>query len=91
MAEERATQVGDIETKFGRHYTFINPNANLGPGTWRLSMPEEYTGGGGGGGVGGSVPDHDGVPPIVVDTRVDPAGGNVVIETSMDITKLDPR
>ena len=90
MAEERATQVGDIETKFGRHYTFVNPNANLGPGTWRLSMPEEYTGGGGGGGVE-SVPDHDGVPPIVVDTRVDPAGGNVVIETSMDITKLDPR
>ena len=83
MAEERATQVGDVETKFGRRYSFINPDPNLGPGTWRLSLPEEYTGDGGG---GSGIADIDGIPPIVADQR---ASGTT--EISMDITKLDPR
>jgi len=84
MAETRAPQPGDVETKFGRRYSLINPDPNLGPGTWRLSMPEEYTGGGSGGGSG--VADIDGIPPIVADQR---ASGTT--EISMDITQLDPR
>lgn len=83
-------EVGDIETKFGRHYTFTNPDPLLGPGTWRLSMPDEYPSSGGSG--GGAAYDHDGIPPIVIDSKADPAGsGMIIVETSMDITKLDDR
>ena len=72
--------VGDIETKFGRRYMFVNVNPALGPGTWRLSMPEDYPGIGGG---GGGVADIDGVLPIVADQK---ATGETTI--SLDITEL---
>lgn len=78
-------EVGDIETKFGRKYSFINPDPTLGPGTWRLSVPDEYPGGGGGSG-GGGIQDIDGVPPIVADQDLSGA-----TEISMDITKLTNR
>ncbi len=43
---------GDTRLKFGRNFTFINPDATVGPGTWRLSTIDEIAGGGtGGGGV----------------------------------------
>lgn len=73
--------VGDVESKFGRRYMFLNPNPALGPGTWRLSMPETYPPDGGGG-----IVDIDGELPIVVDT--DFTGATTV---SMDIEQLDDR
>ena len=73
--------VGDIETKFGRRYMFVNVNPALGPGTWRLSMPEDYPSDGGGG--GGSF-DIDGVLPIVANQK---SSGDTTI--SLDITELD--
>ncbi len=75
--------VGDVETKFGRRYMFVNVNPALGPGTWRLSMPEDYPGSGGGGGTGGFF-DIDGVLPIVADQQ---ASGETTI--SLDITELE--
>ncbi len=73
--------VGDVETKFGRRYMFVNVNPAQGPGTWRLSMPEDYSGINGG---GSGVVDIDGVLPIVADQK--PSGETTI---SMDITELD--
>lgn len=77
--------VGDVETKFGRKYMFLNPDPMQGPGAWRLSHPDEYPGGPGGPG-GGGIADIDGIPPIVASQDVTGA-----TEVSMDITKLDDR
>ena len=83
--------VGDVESKFGRRYMFVNVNPALGPGTWRLSMPDEYPGSGGSGGGTTVNLDFDGVDPIVVDTTPGVGGNPTVVKTSMDIGKLDPR
>ena len=44
--------LGDMKQIYGRFYTWINPDASLGPPTWRLSNPEmgdpNQPGGGGG-------------------------------------------
>jgi hypothetical protein len=73
---------GDTKTKFGRQFTFINPDATLGPGAWRLSVIDEIAASGGGGG-GGSLNDVDGVAPIVSTTV---AAGEVDI--SINISNL---
>ena len=44
--------VGDVEYKYGRVYVWVQPNAAEGPGTWRVSNPDEIAGPGGGGGGG---------------------------------------
>ena len=44
---------GDIETKYGRKYMFLNPDPAVGPGTWRLSAADGIPGSGGGGSSGG--------------------------------------
>ena len=54
--------VGDVEYKYSRVYAYVRPGAQ-GPGTWRLSNPDELAGGGGGG--GGTI--IASVEPIVVD------------------------
>ena len=77
-------EVGDVETKFGRKYMFLNPDPTLGPGAWRLSQPDGYPGSGTGG--GGGIQDIDGIAPIVADQDV---SGST--EISMDITKLNNR
>ena len=82
--------VGDLEEKFGRRYMFVNVNPALGPGTWRLSMPEDYPGSGGGGGGTANL-DFDGVDPIVVDTTPGVGSNPTIVKTSMDIGKLDSR
>jgi hypothetical protein len=78
--------VGDIETKFGRKYMFLNPDPLVGPGTWRLSAADGIPGSGGSGGGPGGIQDIDGVLPIVANQDVTGA-----TEISMDITKLDNR
>lgn len=83
--------VGDIEYKYGRVYIYTNPDANNGPGTWRPSNPDAIAGGGGGGTGGGMVYDFDGVPPIYVDQKPGVGGNPTVVETSMDIRRLDDR
>lgn len=82
--------VGDIEYKYRRNYILVNPDASLGPPTWRVSSPQEI-GTPGTGGPGGTAYDFDGMPPIVVDTTPSLDGGRTVIETSMDLTGLDDR
>ena len=60
--------VGDIEYKYGRVYVYVQPNAAEGPGTWRVSNPDEIAGPGGGGSGGtGTTYDFDGVAPVDVD------------------------
>ena len=91
MASSKITP-GDIEYAFNRTYIVVNPNAALGPPTYRISIPEDLSGsGGGGGGTGGTTYDFDGVAPINVDTT--PAVGNnpTIVKTSMDIAQLDDR
>ena len=39
--------VGDVEYKYGRVYVWVQPNAAEGPGTWRVSNPDEIAGPGG--------------------------------------------
>ena len=73
---------GETKTRFGRQYTFINPGATLGPGTWRLSSIDEISGSGGGGG-GGTVNDVSGVVPITSTTV-----GAGEIDISIDISNL---
>ena len=83
-------KVGDIEYKYGRVYVYTQPNAALGPGTWRVSNPDEIAGPGGGTG-GGVVYAFDGVPPIVVDTKPGTGSNPNIVETSMDLKILDDR
>jgi hypothetical protein len=75
---------GDTRLKFGRNFTFINPDASVGPGTWRLSTIDEIAGSGTGG--GGSLNVVTGTDPIV---SILEAAGEVDI--SIDITKLDEK
>ena len=84
--------VGDVEYKYGRRYMFMNPDPALGPGTWRLSIPEEYPGGGGGGGGGGGTTyDFDGQPPIDVDMSPGVGANPPVVTTSLDFIQLNSR
>ena len=80
---------GDIEYKYGRVYIYVNPTDPNGPGTWRVSNPDEIPGGGGGG--TGVKYDFDGVLPIVVDTTPGVGSNPNAVETSMDITRLESR
>jgi len=73
---------GDTKTKFGRQYTFLNADENIGPGVWRLSSIDEVAASGGGGG-GGSLNDVSGVVPI---TSTTVAAGE--IDISIDISNL---
>ena len=75
--------VGESRTKFGRQYVFVNPNANEGPGNWRLSTIDSINDSGGG---GGEVSNIDGIVPII-STTVD-AGD---IDISIDISRLDEK
>ena len=34
--------IGDTKEMFNRRYTFLNPDNLAGPGTWRISLPDEY-------------------------------------------------
>ena len=72
---------GDTKTQYGRQYTFLNPDATLGPGAWRLSSIDEISQSGGGG--GGGINDIDGVAPITATTA---AAGEVDI--ALDISNL---
>lgn len=80
--------VGDVEYKYGRIYMYLNPNPALGPGTWRVSNPDEL---GSGGGTIGGLYDFDGEDPIVVDTTPGATGNPTEITTSIDLSKLDDR
>ena len=85
MIQRTMPAEGDTTTKYGRQYTFINPDATLGPGAWRLSVIDEISNSGGGGG-GGSVNDVDGISPI---TSTTVAAGE--IDISIDISNLPER
>ena len=73
---------GDTKTRFGRQFTFLNPDATIGPSVWRLSTIDEIASSGGGGG-GGSVNDVGGVTPITSTTV-----GAGEIDISIDISNL---
>ena len=82
--------VGDVEYKYGRVYVWVQPNAALGPGTWRVSNPDELAGPGNGTG-GGVLYDFDGVPPININTSPGTGNNPTIVETSMDIQQLKDR
>jgi len=75
---------GETKTRFGRQFTFINPDATLGPGTWRLSSIDEIAGSGGGG--GGGIQNIDGVIPIT-----STAVGAGEVDVAIDISSLTDR
>jgi hypothetical protein len=77
---------GDVEYEFNRVYIVVNPNAALGPPTYRISNPDEIPGPGGGGGPG-VIGDIDGIDPIIVSTD----GITNETEISMDIRPLQNR
>lgn len=77
--------VGETRTRFGRQYTFVNPDEFQGPGNWRLSTIDSINNAGGGGGSGGIV-DVDGINPVVSTTV-----GAGDIDISIDISKLDEK
>lgn len=76
---------GDIEVEFNRTYIVVNPNAALGPPTYRISNLDDISSGSGGGGT--VAADIDGVKPIFASTN----GVTKKTEISMDITSLDNR
>lgn len=82
--------VGDIEYKYGRVYVYVQPNEALGPGTWRVSNPDELAGPGGGPGVADTY-DFDAVAPIDVDMTPGVGGNPTMVTTSMDFVQLDSR
>jgi hypothetical protein len=75
---------GDIEVEFNRTYIVVQPNAALGPPVYRISNPDDISGGSGG---GTAAADIDGVAPIVATTD----GITKKTEISMDIIQLDNR
>lgn len=77
---------GDIEVKFNRTYIVVNPNAALGPPTYRLSNPDEIAGGGGGGTDPNAITTITGELPIVVKSPTTNER-----EISMDIQQLNDR
>ena len=79
---------GDVEYAYNRTYIVVNPNAALGPPTYRISNPDELAGPGGG---GASAYDFDGVKPINVDTTPGTGNNPTVVKTSMDLQQLDDR
>ena len=81
MVMPRATTEGEQKEAFGRRYMFINPDASVGPGTWRLSSIDEIADSGGGG--GGGVQDITGSVPIT-STATNPG----VIDIGIDISQL---
>jgi hypothetical protein len=81
---------GDIEYAYSRMYVVVNPDPALGPPTYRISIPEELSGGGSGNG-GGTRYDFDGEPPIVVNTTPGTGTNPPVVKTEMDITLLNNR
>ena len=84
--------VGDIEYKYGRVYVWVQPNAAEGPGTWRVSNPDEIAGPGAGGGGGtGTTYDVDGVAPVDVDMTPGTGTNPTIVETSLDFVQLDCR
>ena len=83
--------VGDVEYKYGRVYVWVQPNAAEGPGTWRVSNPDELAGPGGGGGTGGTSYDFDGQPPVDVDMTPGTGSNPTVVSTSLDFVQLDAR
>ena len=82
--------VGDIEYKYGRVYVWVQPDAAAGPGTWRISNPDELSGSGGGSG-GGTSYDFDGQPPINIEMSPGTGANPTVVTTSMDLKQLDDR
>ena len=83
--------VGDVEYKYGRVYVWVQPDAAAGPGTWRVSNPDELAGPGGGGSGGGTNYDFDGEPPINIDMSPGTGSNPTVVTTSMDLKQLDDR
>ena len=83
--------VGDVEYKYGRVYVWVQPDAAQGPGTWRVSNPDELAGPGGGGSGTSSNYDFDGEPPIDVDMTPGTGTNPTVVTTSMDFLQLDAR
>jgi len=81
---------GNIEYAYSRMYVVVNPDPALGPPTYRISIPEELSGGGSGSG-GGTAYDFDGKPPIVVNTAPGTGTNPPVVKTEMDITLLNSR
>jgi len=82
--------VGDVEYKYGRVYVWVQPDAAAGPGTWRVSNPDELAGPGGGGG-GGTTYDFDGVPPVNIDTSPGVGSNPTIVQTSLDFQQLNSR
>lgn len=80
--------VGDIEYKYGRVYIYTNPNPAQGPGTWRVSNPDELAGPGGGGGGTGVTYDFDGEQPIEIGMVPGVGTNPTVVTTSININDL---
>ena len=76
---------GDIAVNFNRTYIVVNPNAALGPPTYRISNPDEIAGGGSGNDPN-AIKKITGVAPIDVDTNALKEA-----EISMDLQQLDDR
>lgn len=85
--------VGQIEDKFRRTYVCVNPDAALGPPTWRLAVPQEVGDGGetGGGGGNGKQYGFQGESPINVTTEPSLSPGKDNVTTSLDIKELTDR
>ena len=77
---------GDIAVNFNRTYIVVNPNAALGPPTYRVSNPDEIAGPGGGGSDPNSIKGITGVAPVDVDTNLLREA-----EISIDLQQLDDR
>jgi len=81
--------VGDTQFKYGRVYVWVQPDANQGPGTWRVSNPDGI---GGPGGTGDSTNiESFGIPPVDVDQTSTLSGDKVTVTTSLDFVQLDAR
>ena len=79
---------GQTEYAYSRMYVVVNPNPALGPPTYRISIPEDLSGGGG---TSGTTYDFDAEAPINVSQTPGTGTNPTKVVTSMDIAQLDSR
>ena len=76
---------GELSYKYGRVYVWVQPDASLGPGVWRLSSPDELAG------PSGILYDFDGESPVDITTTPATSSTPSLVTTSLDFVQLASR
>ena len=76
--------IGDVKYIYGRSYVYAQPDASLGPGTWRVATVDSDSN-------ASNSYLFNGDKPVVVTTVIPNAENQGVVTTNLDFTGLDSR